>query len=133
MFLLDTNAISELEKIRPNQGLIDWLGGVSWDSLYISAITISEVRLGINRMSNGEKRRHLEAWFDSLTDQFPDRILSIDFPVAVRFAEIQHEKGPLPLMDTFIGATALVHRLTVITNNTVDLGRTGARVVDPWT
>jgi toxin FitB len=132
MFLFDTTAVSELEKPRPNQGLVDWLGGVSWDDVYLSAVTIAEVRLGINRLPNGEKRRRLEAWFDSLTDQFPDRILPIDFHVAVRFAEIQHEKGPLPLMDSLIAATALTHRLTVVTNNTSDLGRTGASVVDPW-
>jgi toxin FitB len=131
MFLLDTTTVSEMEKAQPNKGLVDWLGGVLWDDLFLSAITIAEARLGIDVLANGEKRRRLEAWFDNLTDQFQDRIIPIDYAVAIKFAEIQAD-GPLPIMDSFIGATAMVHRLTVVTRNSSDLGRTGARVLDPW-
>ena len=132
MFLLDTTTVSEMEKAQPNKGLVEWLTGIAWEDLHLSVITISEIRTGIDRLPNGEKRRRLEAWFDVLSVQFEERILPIDFSIAVKFAEIQIEEGPLPIMDTFIGATALVHRLTVVTRNSADLGRTGARVLDPW-
>lgn len=132
MFLLDTPAISEIDKSAPNPGLVDWLSTVDVNDLYLSAISIGELRQGIARLPNGPKRRALEANFELIQDRFSGRILPIDFAVAERYGTIQAEKGPLPVMDTLIAATAIVHRLTIVTRNTKDLGRTGARILDPW-
>jgi predicted nucleic acid-binding protein len=132
MFLLDTNAISELDKPQPNAGLQSWLSGVDWNDLFVSVITLAELWEGIARLPHGRKRRQYEASFELLPTTFSGRILPVDFSVAIRFGEIQATLGPLPALDTLIAATGLVHRLTVITRNTKDVARTGAQIHDPW-
>src|SRR6185503_9294453 len=74
----------------------------------------------------------LEASFDLIRERFPGRILPIDFGIAVQYGDIQAKVGPLPTLDTLIGATAIVNRLTVITRNTPDISRVGVRIHDPW-
>ena len=133
MFLLDTVALSDLDKPHPNVGLRGWFETVEMGDLHLSTISIAEIWRGIIRLPPGPKRRALEASFHLIEDRFPDRILSVDHAVAIKYAEIQEECGPLPILDTFIGATALVHRLAVVTRNTGDMRRTGAQFIDPWT
>jgi hypothetical protein len=132
MFLLDTVALAEFEKAKPNPGLVSWLSAADWSDLYLSVLTVAEIWQGIRLLPNGAKRRSLEASFDLIPDRFPGRILPVDFAVAVRYAEIQAKSRPLPVIDTLIGATALVHRFTVVTRNVTDLARTGAAILDPW-
>ncbi|HMJ63811.1 MAG TPA: type II toxin-antitoxin system VapC family toxin [Candidatus Binatia bacterium] len=132
MFLLDTDAVSEFEKPTPNPGLLSWVESVDWLELYISVITVAELWEGISRLPASRKRRSLEAMFDLLPDRFHNRILSVDYSVAIRFGNIQAQAGPLPVLDTLIAAIALTRRLTVISHNTVDMARTGASVLDPW-
>src|SRR5688572_26766124 len=132
MFLLDTASLSELDRPSPNSGVIEWLSSVDWLDLHLSAITVAEIWQGIARLSAGRKRRALEVSFELLPERFPGRILPVDFAVGVRYGEIQGKMGPLPVQDTLIGATALVNHLTVVTRNTSDIARTGARVHDPW-
>jgi len=132
MFLLDTNVLSELEKPRPDPGLLSWLESVDWLDLHLSVITIAELWKGIAELSHGRKRRALEAMFNSLPDRFHSRILDIDLSIAIAFGEIQATTGPLPSLDTLIAATALTKRLTLVTRNTADIARTGATILDPW-
>lgn len=132
MFLLDTMALSELDRPHPNPGVIAWFSNADWSDLYLSVITIGEIWEGIVRLPAGRKRRALEASFDLIQDRFPDRILPVDFAIAAKYGQIQAEAGPLPTLDTFIGATAIVNRLTVLTRNTGDIARTGALIHDPW-
>jgi hypothetical protein len=133
MFLLDTMTVSEMSKSVPDLGFQRWLSSVDWSDLRLSAVSVAEIWEGISELSQGKRRRDLEAWFEFLPTSFAGRIIPVDFAVAIRHGEIQAEKGPLPLFDTLIAATALVHRLTIVTRNTKDLGRTGAVVLDPWT
>ncbi len=132
MFLLDTAAVAELDQPQPNPGIINWLSSVEWNDLYLSVITIAEIWHGIDRLPSGRKRRSLEASFDLVRERFPGRILPVDFAIAVEYGHIQAKVGPLPILDTLIGATAIINRLTVITRNTPDISRTGARIYDPW-
>jgi len=132
MFLLDTNVLSELEKPRPDPGLLSWLESVDWLDLHLSVITVAEVWKGIAELSHGRKRRALEAMFNSLPDRFHGRIFDVDLPTAVTFGEIQAADGPLPSLDTLIAATAMTKRLTLVTRNTTDMARTGATILDPW-
>jgi predicted nucleic acid-binding protein len=132
MFLLDTDALSELEKPRPDSGLVDWLNEVDWLELHLSVITVGEIWSGIIRLSQGPKRRALEAMFDLLPDRFHNRILPVDYAIAVKFGEIQTKHGPLPSLDTLIASTAITRRLTLVTHNSKDMMRTGATVFDPW-
>lgn len=116
----------------PDAGLLTWLEEIDWLDLHLSVITVAEIRTGITRLPHGRRRRALEGMFDLLPDRFYKRILPIDYSVAVKFGEIQAEKGPLPTLDTLIAATAIVRHLTVVTHNSKDIARTGASVLDPW-
>jgi toxin FitB len=133
MFLLDTAALSELDHPMPNTGLTTWLSNVDWNDLHLSVITVAEIWNGIMRLPVSRKRRALEASFDLIPERFLGRILQVDFAIATKYGEIQAIAGPLPILDTFIAATAVVNRLTVVTRNTADIGRTGALIHDPWT
>jgi toxin FitB len=133
MFLLDTDALSEMEKPSPNAGLLTWLETVEWLELHLSVITIGELWKGIAELPHGRKRRALEAMFDLIPDRFYNRILPVDYAIAVKFGEIQAKSGPLPSLDTLIAATAITGRLTLVTHNSRDMTRTGAPILDPWT
>jgi hypothetical protein len=132
MFLLDTDALSELEKPNPNPGLLAWLETVDWLDLFLSVITLGEIWQGIVELPQGRKRRALEAMFGLIPDRFYGRIIPVDQAIAVRFGEIQAESGPLPSLDTLIAATAITRRLTLVTHNSRDMARTGAPILDPW-
>jgi len=132
MFLLDTNVVSEMEKTSPDPGLVAWLESADWSDLFLSAISIAEIKQGILALPDGKRRRALEVALELLPDRFAGRILPVDAPVALRYAEIQADAGPLPILDTLLAATALVNHLTLVTRNTKDLARTGVRILDPW-
>jgi predicted nucleic acid-binding protein len=132
MFLLDTTILSELRRLSPNQGVVDWYSSVEWIDLHISVMTLGEVSAGIESLSQGPKRRALEAWFEMLPDMFEGRILDVTPQIAVKFGQLQSRHGPLPVTDTLIAATALINRLTVVTRNTADFAKTGVSVHDPW-
>ena len=133
MFILDTMAVSEMSQPSPNPGLHRWLSSADWNDLRLSVISIAEIWEGIATLPDSKRRRSLEAWFEFLPTSFAGRILPLDFSASIRYGEIQSENGPLPIFDTLIAATAITHRLTLVTRNTKDMGRTGAMVLDPWT
>jgi toxin FitB len=132
MFLLDTDALSELEKPNPDAGLLGWIESVDWLDLHLSVITIGELWLGITRLPHGRKRRALEVMFELIPDRFHNRIIPVDYAIAVKFGEIQAEAGPLPSLDALIAATAITQRLTLVTHNSKDMIRTGTLILDPW-
>jgi predicted nucleic acid-binding protein len=132
MFLLDTNALSELEKPRPDPGLLAWLETVDWLDLHLSVITLGEVWAGIAALPQSRKRRALEGMFDLIPDRFFNRIVPVDYAIAVKFGELQVEAGPLPSLDALIAATAITRHLTLVTRNGKDMARTGAPILDPW-
>ena len=132
MFLLDTDAVSELEKPQPNSGVQRWFDTVDWLDLHLSIITIAEIWTGIAALPHGQKRRSLEAMFDLIPDRFYGRIVGVDHPIAMKFGDIQASLT-LPTMDTFIAATAIVKRMTLVTRNRRHMAPTGATILDPWT
>jgi toxin FitB len=132
MFLLDTDILSELEKPNPNRGVLAWIESVDWLELSLSVITIGEIWKGIAGLPKGRKRQSLEGMFELIPERFFNRIIPIDYAIAVKFGDIQARLGPLPTLDTLIAATALVNRLTLVTHNTKDMERTGVLVFDPW-
>ena len=132
MFLLDTDAVSELEKPQIDSGFLAWLEDVDWLDLHLSVISIGELWQGIAELPHGRKRRALEGMFDLIPDRFHNRVIPIDSSIAIKFGEIQAESGPLPSLDTLIAATAMSRRLTLVTHNVKDMSRTGAALLDPW-
>ncbi len=137
MFLLDTNVVSELRKIRLEKAdphVAQWAGGVDADALYISAVTILELEIGVLQI---ERRAHrqgavLRKWLDTLVlPEFDGRILSVDATVAQRCARL-HVPDPHAERDALIAATALVHGMTVVTRNTADFAATDVPLMNPW-
>jgi toxin FitB len=135
MFLLDTNVISELRReqlAHPNVAL--WAGSKFADDLFLSAITIMEIELGCLRLERRDPRqgKALRDWLENyVLDHFQGRILSIDTAIARQCARL-HVPDPKPERDSMIAATALVHEITLVTRNTKDFARTGARIINPW-
>lgn len=137
MFILDTNVLSELRKVslgKANANVTRWASGVEVEALYLSAITIHELELGILRLRprNAAQSVVLRQWMDShVLHAFDGRIIPVDTPVAQRGAAL-HLPQTRPWADALIAATALVHRMTVVTRNVGDFQTTGAVVLNPW-
>lgn len=138
MFVLDTNVVSELRKVRSgkaNPGVAEWAGGVPSARLFISAITLHELEHGVLLLERSDERQGavLRSWLDhSVTAAFADRILPVDEEVA-RAAASLHVPDPAPFRDALIGGTALVHGMAIVTRDRKDFARfPDLEVVDPW-
>jgi toxin FitB len=137
MYLLDTNVISELRKSKSekaNTKVKAWANSVSVNSLFLSAVTILELETGILLMERRDASQGamLRTWLDShVLPAFSGRVLAVDTAVAIRCAEL-HVPDPRAYRDTLIAATALVHGMTVVTRNLVDLENIGVAIFNPW-
>ena len=137
-FLLDTNVVSEWVKPRPDPGVIAWLADVDEDRVFLSVVTLAELRHGIDRLRDGRRRKRLDAWLtDELAPRFEGRLLALDQAIADRWGELVARREtagrPIGVMDAFIAATASVHALTLVTRNAADFKSTVDEIVDPWT
>lgn len=136
-FLLDTNVISELIKPIRNPGVLQWMGSNSPSALFLSVLTLGEIRKGIAGLPMGDRRTRLESWLvDQLSIRFRGRILPIDEAVADRWGRLQaraKELGRLlPTIDGLLGATAVHHNLILVTRNVKDLEFAGIECFNPW-
>jgi toxin FitB len=136
-FLLDTNVVSDLRKPRPNPGLAAWIASADERALFLSVLSIGELRIGITVQTDAKKRAALETWLVSdLISRFEGRILAFDLDVAQEWGRIEGRarlgSGKLPVVDSQLAATALHHGLTLVTNNEGDFSRTGASILNPW-
>jgi hypothetical protein len=135
MYLLDTNVISALR--RPDKAeplLIEWAASVPVSRFYLSAISILEIEHGVLLKMRKDKKQGalLRAWVDDeVLPRFEGRILPIDVDVALLCANL-HVPDPQPERDALIAATALVHKLTVVTRNVNDFLPTGVQILNPW-
>ncbi|MCU6502559.1 type II toxin-antitoxin system VapC family toxin [Rugamonas sp. A1-17] len=137
MFILDTNVVSELRKValgKANSSVQQWATSAEPRALYLSAITIHELEIGVLQL----KRRNaigsevLRKWLDGhVLSSFSGRILPVDTAVAQR-AAVLHIPQTRPWADAFIAATALVHDMIVVTRNVSDYQSTGVRLLNPW-
>ena len=136
-YLLDTNVISEATKKYPDARLQDWLAAQPNESLFLSVITIGEIRHGLRLLDDGKKRRALLRWLGGkIKSLFAGRILPVDIAVMERWAQLQAASGKtgrrLPVMDSLIAATALTHNLTLATRNIADFKAARVALLDPW-
>ena len=138
-WLLDTNVISELRKSNCNPQVKAWVDNQPPTSMYLSRVTIAEIRYGIERLPIGDRLRgQLEAWLtEELRPWFSDRLLDVDEEVFVVWRRLV-KKGKVmrhtfPQPDLFIAATAVLHDLCVVTRNAGDFLLTGVAVLNPWT
>ena len=137
-YLLDTNVVSEWVKPRPEPRVVGWLAGVDEDLVFLSVVTVAEIRHGIERLHPGRRRTRLDAWLrEDLPQRFEGRLLGIDAAVADAWGAIVARRDrsgrPIGVMDAFVAATAEVHGLTLVTRNASDFGSAVTSVFDPWT
>jgi predicted nucleic acid-binding protein len=136
-YLLDTNLISEWIEPEPNRGVVTWTAEADEDRLFISVVTLAELRHGIDRLTAGRRRDRLDSWLQhDLPDRFGERVLPVTIDVADKWGRIVTKcealGRPIGVMDAFIAATADVHKLAVVTRNESDFESAVASIVNPW-
>jgi predicted nucleic acid-binding protein len=137
MFILDTNVVSELRKLKMGRAappVVRWAGIVPTHHLFLSAISAMELEVGVLRAErrNPQQGAMLRGWLEQdVKPNFSGRILSIDLPVAVKCASL-HIPAQKPERDALIGTTALVHGMTVVTRNIRDFSYMGVKLLNPW-
>jgi predicted nucleic acid-binding protein len=136
-FLLDTNCISELVRSKPEPRVVKWMEAADESVLYLSVLTLGEIRKGVAGLPQGRRRTQLETWLElDLQARFSGRILSIDASIADRWgllaAEARRNGKALSAIDGLLAATALQHNLTLVSRNSTDFAPTHATLLNPW-
>jgi predicted nucleic acid-binding protein len=134
-YLLDTNVISELQKSKCNPAVRTCIEKIPLDKLYLSVISIGEIFYGIEKMTDGKKKNELASWLNNqLPENFGDRILPVNIDITLEWGRLRaRHRKTLPIVDSFIAATALVHHLTLVTRNTKDFEElSGLTLLNPW-
>ena len=136
-YLLDTNVVSEWVKPEPTRSVVRWLAEVDEDEVFLSVISIAELRRGIELLVAGRRRQRLEKWLsEDLADRFHGRILPIDILVADAWGRITARAAragrTVGSMDALVAATAEVHGLALATRNTKDFDHLGVSLFNPW-
>ncbi len=137
-FLVDTNVISEAARPRPNERVMAFLHETDEDRLFLSVITLGELRRGVALMPGGKLKSSLDAWLSaSLPERFSGRIIEITAEIAdlwgVLMADAKKRGIALHAMDGFLAATARAHNHTLVTRNVKDFAPFGLTLLDPWT
>ena len=132
MFLLDTNVVSELRRLRPHGAVLAWLRATPDADLHLSAVTIGELQAGveITREQDAAKAAEIEAWLEQVAETY--NILPIDGRVFRCWARLMHRRSDDLLEDAMIAATAITHNLTVVTRNVRDFKPFGVAILNPF-
>ena len=133
-YLVDTNVLSELRRREPNPRVVEWFTQRPSTTLFLSVLTLGELRKGIQLIPDGERRLRLLDWLEAeLPKFFAGRILAVDASVADRWGRLQADAGrSVPAVDSLLAATALHHGLSLVTRNVRDFMYSGLEVVNPW-
>ena len=132
MYLLDTNVVSELRRVRPHGAVVAWLRNIPDIDLHISAVTIGEIQAGIEmtREQDPEKAAELESWLDQVAETY--NVLPMDARTFRSWARIAHRRSDNVFEDAMIAATAIVHNLIVVTRNIRDFEVFAVKAFNPF-
>ena len=133
-YLIDTNVLSELRRREPNQGVIEWFEQRPATTLYLSVLTLGEIRKGIDSLVNDDRQLKLLDWLEvELPQFFSGRILPVDAAVADRWGRLNAQmERPIPAIDSLLAATALTHGLKLVTRNVRDFNYPELDVINLW-
>lgn len=133
-YLIDTNVMSELRKRQADANLVAWMQARPRESLYLSVLSLGEIRKGIEGVADAAFRQTLTDWLEvDLPKYFLGRLLGVDAQIADRWGRLQASAGrTLPVVDAMLAATALQHDLTLVTRNVKDFEGLGVPLVNPW-
>ena len=133
-YLIDTNVISELVRAKPDPRVVAWFDAMPDSALYLSVLTLGELRKGVEKLPDTARREKLRLWLENdLPAWFSNQLLSVDIAVADRWGRLLAEAArPLPAIDSLLAATALHHELRLVTRNGKDFEFPGLVIVNPW-
>jgi predicted nucleic acid-binding protein len=136
-YLLDTNVIPELVARQPDPRVVQWLDSLDPNSIYLSVITIGELRKGIEKLPDSQRKETLSDWLSNdLLVRFSGRVLMLDVEVMLTWGalmgQLERQGRPLPAMDSLIAALARHHHCSLVTRNEGDFAATGITIVNPW-
>ena len=137
-YLLDTCVISELVSKRPNKTVIDWIDSIDDEHIYLSVITIGEIKKGIEKLPDSARKEQLAEWLEeNLLSRFQGRIVGVETSVMLNWgtltAKLEQQGTPMPAIDSLIAAIALHGNLTLVTRNIQDFQESNVTFFNPWT
>ena len=136
-YLLDTCVVSEFVKPKPDKNVLSWLNSMDAERIYLSVVTLGEVQQGISNLPRSNRRAELEEWLnEQLTAQFAGRILALDAATFITWgqliASLKQQGRTMSVMDSLIAATAVHHRMTLVTRNVSDFQQVELSIFNPW-
>ncbi len=133
-YLLDTNVLSELKKVKPEKKVVDFVKSLSREEIYISCISIGEIKKGIASCADKKKVKDLESWFEKfLLHEMKDQIVNLDVEVMCVWGKLMSAIKNLPILDSLIAATCLSHKFHLVTRNVKDFEKIKElKVINPW-
>lgn len=133
-YLLDTNILSELRKLKPEKKVVDFVGSLSREDVYISCISIGEIKKGIASCKDKKKEKELENWFEKhLLHEMKNQIINLDSEVMCEWGKLIAETKNLPILDSLIAASCIAHGMHLVTRNVKDFEKIKElKITNPW-